>query len=108
MATTYEWDLNSVELVSTGAFNQVVHRCFWKCTATGDSGATKEQVGVVDLDISKLSPDTFIEWPIDKAQIVEWVKATVHKDSIEAGLHPDTTVHSFVQDDLPPIAPKPE
>lgn len=103
MATTYDWDLVQVELVSTGGFNQVVHRCFWKCTATADSGATKEQFGVVELDLKNLDPNNFVSWPVDKAQIVEWVKATVHKDAIEAGLHPEVETHSFIVQPTPDL-----
>lgn len=110
MATTYDWDLVQVELVSTGGFNQVVHRCFWKCTATADSGATKEQFGVVELNLANLDPNNFVSWPVDKAQIVEWVKATVHKDAIESALHPEVETHSFVEVAAPggPTSPAPE
>lgn len=102
MATTYAWDLQQIELISVGDFNQVVHRCFWKCTATGDNGATKEQFGVVDLDIKNLDPGTFKSFDsLSKEEIVEWVKATVAKDSIEAGLHPSSTTHSYVDATIP-------
>lgn len=101
MATTYEWDVVQAELVSTGGLNQVVHKCFWKCTATADSGATKEQFGVVELDVKNLDPNNFISWPVDKAQIVEWVKNTVHREAVEAGLHPEVETHSFVDPAVP-------
>lgn len=103
MATTYDWDINQVELVSTNGFNQVVHKCFWKCTATADSGASKEQHGVIELDLSTLNPDSFVQWPVDKEQIIEWVKGVVHKDSVEAGLHPEVTTHSFVENAGPEV-----
>lgn len=102
MATTYTWDLQSIELISSGGFNQVVHRCFWKCTATADSGATNEQYGVVDLNIKNLDPETFKSFDsLTKEEIVEWVKNTVAKDAIEAGLHPEVTVHSYVDAAVP-------
>ena len=102
MATTYTWDLQTIELISVGDFNQVVHRCFWKCTATADSGATKDQFGVVDLDIKNLDPATFKAFnTLSKDDIVEWVKKTVAKDSIESSLHPEVTVHSYVDMSVP-------
>jgi|APCry1669192269_1035402.scaffolds.fasta_scaffold27210_3 hypothetical protein len=102
MATTYAWDIQQVELVSTGNFNQVVHRCFWKCTATADSGAKKEQFGVIDLDISNLDPATFKTFDtLTTDDIVAWVKSVVHTTSVEAGLHPESVSHSFVAEVAP-------
>jgi hypothetical protein len=98
MATTYTWDLQQIELISKGDFNQVVHRCFWKCTATADNGATKEQFGVVDLDVNNLDSETFKAFnQLAKEEIVEWVKSVVHTASVENGLHPETVSHSYVE-----------
>jgi hypothetical protein len=102
MATTYTWDLQQIELISKGDFNQVVHRCFWKCTATADSGATKDQFGVVDLDVSNLNPETFKAFDtLSKEEIVSWVKSVVHTSSVENNLHPESTNHSYVDAALP-------
>jgi hypothetical protein len=104
MATTYTWDLQQIELISKGDFNQVVHRCFWKCTATADSGATKDQFGVVDLDVNNLDPETFKAFnTLDKADIIAWVKSVVHTSSVEGNLHPETTSHSYVDTSGPGV-----
>lgn len=104
MATTYTWDLQQIELISKGDFSQVVHRCFWKCTAMADSGATKEQFGVVDLDVSNLNSETFKSFnSLAKEEIVAWVKSVVSVASVENGLHPESTSHSYVETALPKV-----
>jgi hypothetical protein len=96
MATTYDWGIAQVELIPVGDLRKVVHRCFWRCTATGDSGATKEQFGIIELDVNNIDPETFVSFDnLTEAQIVEWVKTKVHVQSVEAGLHPDVETHSF-------------
>jgi hypothetical protein len=98
MATTYTWNLQQIELISKGDFNQVVHRCFWKCTATADSGATKEQFGIVDLDVNNLDSVTFKAFnQLSEEEIVAWVKSVVNVASVENGLHPESTSYSYVE-----------
>jgi hypothetical protein len=102
MATTYEWSVAQVELIPVGDLRKVVHKCFWKCAATGTSGKTVEQYGVIELDVSNLNPDTFVSFDnLTEEQIVTWIKSKVAVQSIESSLHPDVETHSYVQANIP-------
>ena len=87
MATTYIWDVQQVELVNSGSFPKAITRATWQCTATADSGVTKQQVGVIEFDISNLSTSTYVPFEqMTKQQIIDLVTATVHFDVIQNGL----------------------
>ena len=102
MATTYEWSVAQVELIPVGDLRKVVHKCFWKCAATGTSGKTVEQYGVVELDVNNLNPESFVSFDdLTEEQIVTWIKSKVAVQSIESGLHPDVETHSFVNATVP-------
>ena len=97
MATTYEWDIENVELLDSINGNEnVVFRVTWKCTATNDAGKSKFQVGVVELN-PNVNPDDFL--PVEsvtKQNIIDWVKATVAVSVIERDLNPGMTSITFM------------
>ncbi len=96
MATTYTWDIENVDLLNSHGGNEnVVFRVVWKCTATGDSGSEKSQIGVVELN-PNVDPENFI--PVEsvtKQNIIDWVKSTVAVAVIERDLNPDVTTITF-------------
>lgn len=96
MATTYDWDIETVDLLdSHGGNENVVFRVVWKCTATGDNGNSKSQIGVVELD-PNVAPENFISAEnVTKQNVIDWVKATVAVAVIERDLNPGTTSITF-------------
>ncbi len=98
MATTYEWDIETVDLLdSHGGNENVVFRVVWKCTATADNGNTKSQIGVIELD-PNVDPENFISAEsVTKQHVIDWVKATVPVAVIERDLNPGTTSISFMR-----------
>lgn len=98
MATTYTWDVENVEVLDSHNGNEnVVYRVVWKCTATNDSGASKYQVGVVDLDINNTSTQFISIETVTKQNIIDWVTATVAVNVIERDLLPGTTTVNFTK-----------
>ncbi len=97
MATTYEWDIENVDLIDNHEGNEnVVFRVVWKCTATADSGKSKNQIGVIELNPA-VDPENFI--PVEevtKQNIIDWVKASVPVSVIERDLNPGVTTISFM------------
>jgi hypothetical protein len=92
MATTFTWDVQNVELLPSHNGNEdVVYRVVWSCTATTDAGVSKEQIGVIELDINA-SGDFIPASEVTKQNIIDWVKAKVHVQVIEQGLIPTKTV----------------
>lgn len=96
MATTYTWDIENVDILDSYNGNQdVVYRVVWKCTATNDDGASKYQVGVVDLDINNTSTQFVSIESVTKQDIINWVTATVAVSVIERDLIPGVKSISF-------------
>ena len=97
MATTYTWDIENVDLISSHNGNEnVVFRVTWKCTADDGEGNSKYQVGVVELD-PNVSPEDFVSIDnVSKQDIIDWVKNTVAVTAIERDLMPNVTTISFV------------
>jgi hypothetical protein len=97
MATTYEWDIENVDLIDNHEGNEnVVFRVCWKCTATSDSGQSKNQIGVIELNPT-VDSDNFI--PVEevtKQNIIDWVKAVVPVSVIERDLNPGVTTITFM------------
>lgn len=96
MATTYDWDIETVDLLdSHGGNENVVFRVVWKCTATGDNGNSKSQIGVVELN-PNVAPENFISAEnVTKQNVIDWVKATVAVAVIERDLNPGTSSITF-------------
>ena len=95
MATTYTWSLQNVDLLDSHEGNEdVVYRVVWQCTATSDSGKTKSQMGVVELDIDNIT-DFRPADQVTKEQIIEWVKSKVAVTVIENSLMPNIKTLSF-------------
>jgi hypothetical protein len=96
MAITYTWDVENVDVLPSHNGNEnVVFRVVWNCKAEDDEGNSKDQSGVIELDIDSDS-DNFI--PVDqvtKQNIIDWVKATVAVSVIEKGLIPAVKTISF-------------
>jgi hypothetical protein len=100
MAVTYTWDIETVDLLNSHNGNaDVVYRVVWKCTATSDTGATKDQIGVVELDISNVGvADTFVPIAeVSKQQIIDWVVATVPTAVIYRDLNPEVRSLNFAK-----------
>jgi hypothetical protein len=101
MATTYTWDIENVTILEAHNGNEkVVSRVVWKCTATNDTGTSKSQIGVVDLDVNNISTDFVPASQVTKQQIIDWVTAKVPKAMIENDLMPETTTVSFLETGL--------
>lgn len=95
MATTYTWSLQNVDLLDSHEGNEdVVYRVVWQCTATSDSGKTKSQMGVVELDIDNIENFTPAD-QVTKEQIIEWVKSKVAVAVVEKSLMPEVKTISF-------------
>jgi hypothetical protein len=95
MATTYTWSLQNVDLLDSHEGNEdVVYRVVWQCTATTDSGKTKSQIGVVELDIDNITDFTPAD-QVTKEQIIEWVKSKVAVAVVEKSLMPEGRTISF-------------
>jgi hypothetical protein len=95
MATTYTWSLQNVDLLDSHEGNEdVVYRVVWQCTATADSGKTKSQIGVVELDIDNITDFTPAD-QVTKEQIIEWVKSKVAVAVVEKSLMPEGRTISF-------------
>ncbi len=96
MATTYNWDIETVDLLNSHGGNEnVVFRVVWKCTAISDSGTEKSQIGVVELD-PNVPPENFISVEnVTKQNIIDWVKSTVAVTVIERDLNPEVTTITF-------------
>jgi hypothetical protein len=101
MATSYAWDIENVTVLDSHNGNEkVVSRVVWKCTATNDTGTSKSQIGVVDLDINNTSTDFVPASQVTKQQIIDWVTAKVPREMIENDLMPATsTTVSFSDTD---------
>ena len=98
MATTYTWDIENVDLLDSHNGNEnVVYRVVWKCTATNDDGASKYQVGVVDLDINNTSTQFISIESVTKQNIIDWVTATVAVNVIQRDLIPGVKTISFAK-----------
>jgi hypothetical protein len=104
MAITYTWDIENVDVLpSYNNHENVVFRVVWNCKAEDSDGNTKDQSGVVELDIDSTA-ENFI--PVDqltKQNIIDWVKATVAVSVIEKGLIPATKTISFRDTSEPTI-----
>jgi hypothetical protein len=97
MATTYTWDIENVDLIDNHEGNEnVVFRVVWKCTATSDTGRTKDQVGVVELNPNVSSEDFIPVEQVTKQNIIDWVKSTVAVSVIERDLNPGVTTITFM------------
>jgi len=97
MATTYTWDIENVDLIDNHEGNEnVVFRVVWKCTATSDSGKTKDQVGVVELNPNVAAEDFIPVDQVTKQDIINWVKNTVAVSVIERDLNPSVTSITFM------------
>lgn len=95
MATTYTWSLQNVDLLDSHEGNEdVVYRVVWQCSATSDTGKTKSQMGVVELDIDNIT-DFKPADQVTKEQIIEWVKSKVAVTVIENSLMPNIKTLSF-------------
>jgi hypothetical protein len=95
MATTYTWSLQNVDLLdSHEGHEEVVYRVVWECTATSDTGKTKSQMGVVELDIDGIT-DFKPADQVTKEQIIEWVKSKVAVAVVENSLMPNVKTISF-------------
>ena len=73
MAITYEWDIQSIDVISEyNESTDVVSRVVWKCTGS-DGTNTKEMTGVQDLNISNIDPNNFVPYEtVTKEQLIEW------------------------------------
>ena len=60
MAVTYEWDINSIDVIRQhGEYENVVAKVVWKCTAV-DGDYSKEMIGVQELNVNNLGVDLFL------------------------------------------------
>ena len=101
MAVTYEWDVQSIDVIAEhGAQEHVVYRVVWKCTAT-DGERTKDMIGVQELPVSNIGPDFVPYEDVTKEQILEWVKVWLNVPAIEASILPNTYTRSFLPDATP-------
>jgi hypothetical protein len=99
MTTTYTWDIQNVDLLTSHLNNEnVVFKVVWQCTATSDDGASKSQVGVVELDVNDTSVEFIPIENVTKDMIVEWVKQSVAVQSIENSILPNVKTVSFNND----------
>jgi hypothetical protein len=109
MAITYEWDLNSMDVIRQhNDFQNVVCRVVWKCTAI-DGENRKEMIGVQDLATHNLGPDFTPYEELTKEQILTWTKVFLNVPAIEQSLVPNTFTHSFLPDAnevTPPKSPE--
>lgn len=98
MAVTFKWDVDNIELYDEyNGLEDVVYRVVWKCTATDDStGTTKDQIGVIDLDLPTTSTGYISIAELPRSQIVEWVKTKVAVTVVETGLNPRQRTVSFM------------
>jgi len=96
MAITYEWDIQSIDVISEyNESTNVVSRVVWKCTGT-DGTNTKEMTGVQDLNISNIDPNNFVPYEtVTKEQLIEWVKVWVNVPAVERSLIPNTYTRHF-------------
>jgi hypothetical protein len=95
MATTFTWSLQNVDLLDSHEGNEdVVYRVVWQCVATSDSGKTKSQIGVVELDVDNITNFTPAD-QVTKEQIIEWVKSKVAVAVVEKSLMPEVRTISF-------------
>jgi hypothetical protein len=95
MATTFTWSLQNVDLLDSHEGNEdVVYRVVWQCVATSDSGKTKSQIGVVELDVDNIT-DFKPADQVTKEQIIEWVKSKVAVAVVEKSLMPEVRTISF-------------
>lgn len=101
MAVTYEWDVQSIDVIEEhGDHEHVVCRVVWKCTATsGDK--SREMIGVQDLNVDNLGPDFVSFEDVTKEQIIEWTKVWLNVPAIESSLIPNTYTKSFLPDPAP-------
>ncbi len=105
MAVTYEWDLESIDVIRQhGDYQNVVAKVVWKCTAI-DGEHTKSMIGVQSLNVNNLGPDFTSYESITKEQILEWTKVYLNVPAIEANLIPNTFTRSFTNDDNGGIPP---
>lgn len=105
MAVTYEWDVQSIDVIEEhGDQEHVICRVVWKCTATsGDK--TREIIGVQELNVDNLSPDFVPFDQVTKEQILEWTKVWLNVPAIEKSLIPNTYTKSFLPDPAPTTTP---
>lgn len=98
MAVTFKWDVENIELYDEyNGLEDVVYRVVWKCTATDDStGATKDQIGVIDLDLPTTSTGYVSIAELPRNQIVDWAKTKVAVTVVENGLMPRQRTVSFM------------
>jgi hypothetical protein len=101
MAITYEWDVQSIDVIAEyDTSKNVVSRVVWKCTGS-DGTYTKEMTGVQDLNISNLDPANFVPYEtITKEQLLEWVKVWVNVPAVERSLIPNVYTRHFAGDSL--------
>lgn len=107
MAITYEWDIQSIDVISEyKETTDVVSRVVWKCTGS-DGTYTKEMTGVQDLNISNIDPNNFVPYEtVTKEQLIEWVKVWVNVPAVERSLIPNTYTRHFGADPLAPTTPE--
>jgi hypothetical protein len=96
MPITYTWDIENVDVLPSHNGNEnVVFRVVWNCKAEDADGNTKDQSGVVELDIDSESENFIPVDQVTKQNIIDWVKATVAVSVIEKGLIPAVKTISF-------------
>jgi hypothetical protein len=108
MAVTYEWDINSIDVIRQhGEYENVVAKVVWKCTAV-DGSNTKEMIGVQELNVNNLGSEFTSYEEITKEQILEWTKVFLNVPAIERSIIPNTFTRSFLADPdevTPPKSP---
>lgn len=98
MAVTYNWGIETIEMYEEyNGLENVVYRVVWKCTATGDNGVEKDQIGVVDLDLPTTSTGYVSIADLPRTQIVDWVKSKVAVSVVEQSLVPYSKTVSFME-----------
>jgi hypothetical protein len=98
MAVTYDWGVETIEMYEEyNGLENVVYRVVWKCTAIGDNGVKKDQIGVVDLDLPTTSTGYISIAELPRTQIVDWVKSKVAVSVVENSLVPSSRTVSFME-----------
>ena len=96
MAITYTWGVENIDLIpNKDGHENVVYRVVWKCTAETDTGETKSQIGIVELNVNNLGTDFTPIDQVTESDVVAWVKQVVAVASVEAGLIPTIKTATF-------------
>jgi hypothetical protein len=96
MSITYTWGVENIDLIpNKDGFENIVYRVVWKCTAKSSTGETKDQIGVVELNVDNIGSNFKPIEEVTQFDVVNWVKQVVAVSSIESGLIPGVKSATF-------------